>query len=285
MISRRTKPDGAESASDTDSDAPEAVSLSQSKKHSKIHEAAIQQAQAAQKEKTRLRNQKRDKKLKDQAAHSKKKLKEKDAEEDPQLHARMERALREAVDEAEGTESNDSDDDDETFPDFEAASSPVSGDEDDDDNGDEMDAEPTSTQPPSPAQPKRNPKHLPDYLFTSAFAAQAEKAKSLSKSSSKRKATDDEDLTQTSQKRKRARSTAVPKDVLIGSRAIRTLSQNSHPSGAGTLPSAKVKKFLNRTLALKGGKPRNRGWERKPVNIGVMKRDGPAASFVRKKLP
>lgn len=47
------------------------------------------------------------------------------------------------------------------------------------------------------------------------------------------------------------------------SKTIRTLVYDRRPSGAGTIPSSKVKKFIDRTLALKGGNSKSRGWERK----------------------
>ncbi|KAE9394331.1 hypothetical protein BT96DRAFT_827845 [Gymnopus androsaceus JB14] len=47
------------------------------------------------------------------------------------------------------------------------------------------------------------------------------------------------------------------------------------------LPSAKVQKFLDRNLSVKGDKSRTRGWERRAANIGSMRRQGPAAHFVR----
>ncbi|EEB96026.1 hypothetical protein MPER_04909 [Moniliophthora perniciosa FA553] len=46
-------------------------------------------------------------------------------------------------------------------------------------------------------------------------------------------------------------------------------------------PSAKVRKFHDQGLSLKGNKSKTRGWERRPVNIGSMRRQGPAANFVR----
>jgi hypothetical protein len=54
-----------------------------------------------------------------------------------------------------------------------------------------------------------------------------------------------------------------PQSLFCSPRTIRTLIPDQHPSGAGTIPSSKVRKFIDRTLALKGGNPGTRGWERK----------------------
>ncbi|KIJ90936.1 hypothetical protein K443DRAFT_686390 [Laccaria amethystina LaAM-08-1] len=82
--------------------------------------------------------------------------------------------------------------------------------------------------------------------------------------------------------RKRKRNNQPPKDLILGSRAIRVLPDGNKPSTPSARPSRKIRKFLDRTLALKGGNPKARGWERRPVNIGIMRRnDGPAANFLR----
>ena len=76
-----------------------------------------------------------------------------------------------------------------------------------------------------------------------------------------------------------------------------TPGQPITPSAA---PSSKINKFLNRSLALKGGKQKTKTWERRSggsslliivtvylvntkltANIGVLRRDGPASNFVR----
>ena len=82
---------------------------------------------------------------------------------------------------------------------------------------------------------------------------------------------------------------------------IRVLPDSAAPTVPSTMPSHKINRFLDRTLALKTSKQNlhKKGWERRPgmcfykcliivctidmvvVNIGVLKRDGPAISFVR----
>ncbi|KAG5650530.1 hypothetical protein H0H81_011919 [Sphagnurus paluster] len=269
----------AESGSSDEEDAPEIVSLSQSKKNIKDRDNVLKQIETAEKEKKRLRNKERDRRLKEQAEGSKRKRQEKAG--DGELEARMERAMQEAQAEdsddkvgdedefkgiaglsgessAEGGSGND--DDDEMSEDEE-----LTEDEDMDDDSDEgMDEE-----QPTPRS-KSNPNHLPDHLFASAFAAKSAKA------ASKRKSTEDAPAP-----RKRKRTKTSPKDLIIGSRAIRTLTSGLTPKGAATLPSAKVRKFVDRNLAFKGGNSKKRGWERRPANLGVMRRGGPAASFVR----
>ena len=202
----------------SDSDAPETVTLTQSKKHSQKHDAVIQQVHAAQKEKKRLRNQQRDKKLKEQAENTKKKRKAKEMIEDVGLQARMERVM------PDGDEGQDHSTDEEWMGTGEGSSEMDDDDVGDDigeeeDRGDDHEAysedesvDTASATPPS-AQPRRNPKHLPDHLFTAAFS-QAKKAASHAKDSSKRKATDDGRSSRSA--RKRARSNVSPKDLLIG---------------------------------------------------------------------
>ncbi|KAF8060723.1 hypothetical protein FPV67DRAFT_1564076 [Lyophyllum atratum] len=276
-------PSHADSASSDEEDAPESVSLAQSKQHVKKQEDVLKQIQAAEKEKKHLRNKERDRRLKEQAEGSKRKRKENAGDAD--LEARMERAMQEA--EAEMGEDGDSDEEgdfsgeeEEDFMGIDAGSGESSeegdsGDEDEDEDSEDEDEDEemiTDDEQPLAAASKPNPNHLPDHLFASAFSTKSPKA------ASKRKANVDAPIRKA---RKRVRSNAPPKDVIIGSRAIRTLAPGRSPAGASTLPSAKVRKFLDRSLALKGGNAKTRGWERRPVNLGVMRGDGPAAGFVR----
>ncbi|KAJ7579049.1 hypothetical protein C8J56DRAFT_1059282 [Mycena floridula] len=106
--------------------------------------------------------------------------------------------------------------------------------------------------------------HLPDHLFESAFASsKTKKSKSLPEIA-----------------KRKTRSRNRPKDLIIGSRTIRTLSDIDRASLSA--PSSKAKKFLERSLALRGGNSRSKGWERRAVNVGILKGTGPAAHFVRK---
>ncbi|KAF8574343.1 hypothetical protein K439DRAFT_1642279 [Ramaria rubella] len=123
-------------------------------------------------------------------------------------------------------------------------------------------------------------KHLPDHIFTAAAAASSQpspqKVESVLDSASKKK------------------NKSKAKQRIVGSRIIRTLpsSPGGSLSASLTLPPARINKFLQRTLRLKqagGGnaqvKSSTRGpeqWERRPVNIGVMRSiDAPARRFMR----
>ncbi|KAG6865212.1 hypothetical protein C0991_004413 [Blastosporella zonata] len=262
-------PSHEDSASSGDEDAPESVSLAQSRRNIKKGDDALQKAHAAEKSKKKLQNQGRDRRLKEQAENSKRRRNEElEGEGDAELQARMERAMQEAA--AEMDEDGDSGDaDEDEFKGIDINSDEYSGEGSEGSGaGEDSDEEMKSDDEPGA---KSNPNHLPDHLFATAFASTTTKA------TSKRKANQDPPTRKT---RKRTRSNATTKDVLIGSRTIRTLAPGA-VAGASTLPSAKVKKFLDRSLGLKGPSAKKRGWERRPVNLGVMRRDGPAASFVR----
>ncbi|EMD32356.1 hypothetical protein CERSUDRAFT_126784 [Gelatoporia subvermispora B] len=223
------------------------------------------------------------------------------------LKARMERAMREAAeesaegeegfggfdsevesdeegagpskhleDEVEGEEENgdleDEDasqlDDDEYF----------SVEEDNEDDMSEVEGSELEDDEDENIAPHLNPSHgdyLPDHVFSAAFSA--------TPSSSKRKASESQSTQRPTKKRKR---TSRPgQDILVGSRTIRTLSTatTAAPAAKRTLvPPAARDRFLKRTLDLKGSaKSTNKGWERRAANIGIMKRNGPAARFVR----
>ncbi|KAG5351257.1 hypothetical protein C0989_007234 [Termitomyces sp. Mn162] len=258
-----------DSASSSEDDAPETVSLAQSKRSIKQGDDALQRAHAAEKIKKKLRNKEKDQRLKAQAENSKRKW-EKRNDSDANLLARMERAMQEATEEMDGDgdlgeDGHDGDEDGEEFKgladDSGQGSDNLDADLEDDDEAMDSDEETT---------PTTNPNHLPDHLFTSVFASTNTKA------ASKRKTK--EDPATRSKPRKRARSDAAPKDVLIGSRTIRTLSSGA-VAGASTLPTTKVRKFLDRSLGLKGPGPKKRGWERRPGTCPALM-SGPVLMLV-----
>ncbi|PBK99164.1 hypothetical protein ARMGADRAFT_1051346 [Armillaria gallica] len=236
-------------SSDEDDDAPEAVSLSQSKKLIQQQNSSIRQFENAQKEKKRAKNRERDRKLKEQAL-GRKKGKGKDEESsgdagDDDAIARMRRAMKEAGEESDedvDVEMHDEEESDEEEEEFHGFDAP------------------------------RKSNHLPDHLFASAAVSiPSVEKKTKSKSSKEAEKT-----------RKRKRSTA--KDRVLGSRVIRALPDpNKPPSGTPSMvPTAKVRKFLDRSLSLRKTDKRVGGWERRSVNIGSMKIDhGPAAHFAR----
>ncbi|KAK0497260.1 hypothetical protein EDD18DRAFT_147823 [Armillaria luteobubalina] len=253
-------------SSDEDDDAPEAVSLSQSKKLIQQKNSSIRQFENVQKEKKRAKNRERDRKLKEQAQGRKKgngkgKEKEKDEDEDEESSgdegdddaiSRMRRAMKEAG------EESDEDMDAEMH--------------DEDDEGDEEEERDEEEEEFHGFDAPRKSNHLPDHLFASAAASVPSIEKKTKLKSSK----------EAEKTRKRKRSTA--KDRLLGSRFIRALPDpNKPPSGTPSMvPTAKVRKFLDRSLSFKKADKRVGGWERRSANIGSMKMDhGPAAHFVR----
>ncbi|KAK0218157.1 hypothetical protein IW262DRAFT_1119626 [Armillaria fumosa] len=247
-------------SSDEDDDAPEAVSLSQSRKLIQQQNSSIRQFENAQKEKKRAKNRERDRKLKEQA-HGRKRGKEKEKEKDEESSgdegdddaiSRMRRAMKEAG------EESDEDMDAEMH--------------DEDDEGDEEEESDEEEEEFHGFDAPRKSNHLPDHLFASAAASVPSIEKKTKSKSSK----------EAEKTKKRKRTTA--KDRLLGSRVIRALPDpNKPPSGIPSMvPTAKVRKFLDRSLSFRRTDKRVGGWERRSANIGSMKMDhGPAAHFVR----
>jgi len=262
----------SKSESSDDEGAPEIISLVRSKKDIQKLDVELKKAEIAERQSKRRQNREMDRKLKERADMNRGGRKKGDDADE--LEARMQRAMQEAQEEMDekvesesGSGSGDSDSDSENSSEDE---DDVSSLQNEQSSEEEEEAE---ILPPKPKKKTYNPDHLPDELFTAAFASQA--------STSKRKTTEDEEdkpLKQTSKKPKRSHA---QKDLIVGSRVIRTLPTPGQPIIPSAAPSSKVNKFLNRSLALKGGKQRSKPWERRPVNIGVLRRDGPALNFVR----
>ncbi|EGN92958.1 hypothetical protein SERLA73DRAFT_190331 [Serpula lacrymans var. lacrymans S7.3] len=310
-------------ASDSD-DAPESFSLSQSKKNVKEKSQVLKNFEASEKAKKKIQNRERDRKLKERALVTRhlgqppaKTTEDSDGSEgesgaEDEAVARMRRAMREAGeemdddDESDSEGDEDSDDnkegDDNVWSGFDGGDHEVEegsdedaeddGDEDesmsDGDQSDEMEEEEDAMMlaiPTKSAQnTKSNSKYLQDDLFTSAFSAQSKSRKINPKATPK--------VTSTSQKQdvlKRRRRKPQPsvKDLIVGSRTVRTLPKASDSRAmatAKTLPPHTVKKFVSRSLNLKGEErfAKSRGWERRPANIGVLKSDGAPVGFVRR---
>ncbi|KAI0084591.1 hypothetical protein BDY19DRAFT_970042 [Irpex rosettiformis] len=294
----------------SDDESPEAFSFSASKKAAKGEAQALNEFHVQEKKKLKDRRRVRDRNLKErkvqsQAANPKQRSKGKEKavdsvdegehEERSELEARMERAMREADE-----ESNDDDDDDSDFKDGENdASFPMEGIEDDDSSGEdndnsegdeEMDAssesgdEEKEGETSSSKSSSRSQKldYLPDHLFASAFA-QPKPISSKSKAKGKSKQSD----SNLSTKKKRKQSKRSAKDLAVGGRTIRTLAPAQTRSSVSlpkTLtPTSQMNHFVGRSLNLRGeaANAKLRGWERRSANVGVMKRLGPAAQFVR----
>jgi hypothetical protein len=189
MPRKRLRPT-SDSSSDSD-DAPEAFTLAESKKSAKRKSEEIEKAHAAINRQSKLKNQERDRVLKEQAKRRKEKG---NAEGDGRgrvdaLEARMERAMKEA----QGEESVVADSEEEHHdgflddgiegelasdmdPDVQAEDEDMEFGEDGSDEEDEDEEEDPET---------KSTKHLPDHLFEAAFASQHAQLEETSKSTTK----------------------------------------------------------------------------------------------------
>ena len=226
----------SDSSEDEGSDAPEAVSLSQSKKHIQKLETTRKNAEIAQRQSKREKNRERDRKLKERAeknkdeaavrssAKGKGKVVESQSRDD-ELQARMERAMQEAQEESSEDEDDDKAESSSQFEEFEGTSvngeedededSSIDGDHTEEEDDDEPQAEDDSEddaaheEPPKSQKTRFNPDHLPDELFAAAFASKP-KRKTLAEKTEK-----DNDATISRPKKKR-KSSNIEKDVVIG---------------------------------------------------------------------
>lgn len=211
-------------------------------------------------------------------------------EETRKLQERMMKAMDAAEDESDegedfgvdedGDGESDSDDEDEqgydseTIPGFKGFGDPDAAfdsdeeaeleEEDDSDEERESDEDDDGKNDEQRALDdfERRVNHLPDHLFEAAFSF----APTPPSTKGKFKATEEASHAQSHPSRKRRRSTK-DMELNLGSKRVRVLSTmaNGVPKAPLAQPSAKVNKFLNRTLALKGktGKAKL-GWERRP---------------------
>ncbi|KAI0746265.1 hypothetical protein C8Q80DRAFT_1271185 [Daedaleopsis nitida] len=311
----------------SDEDVPEAVSFGSSKIAARSERNAVHSFNTAERQRLKEKNRSIDAKLKARASAGSKKTERKDmngqdgtkrrreaveheeTEDDEldgdtaggserrELQARMARAMMEAEDEEEeengefeGFSAEDEDMDNENGG--EEAEEGDEEDEDGDGDGDEgeedafplEDAEMGSEDEEGaddeegPARSNRN--YLPDHLFKSALSTVPSK-------STKIVFDDAANPSSPSQQRKRKRRPLSGKDLVVGSRTIRTLSKPgpvASPAIAKALaPPRRVDKFMKSSLNINGNasKSKSKGWSRRPANLGVMKRSGPAANFVR----
>lgn len=282
----------------SDDEAPEAFSFGASKKSAEGEARALQQFHAAEKQRLKDRRRQKDRVLKERKAQAKGAAKgkgkaretvftEADDESDggdaapskEDLEARMERAMREAQAEMDGDDSEHEDVEMDGTQ-SEGDASELDEDEADEDEADEdsEDEEEELSQIQSrPAQKD----YLPDHLFATAFSQLPSKPpKTKAKAKSKQRP-------ESPPPKKRKRVQASTKELVIGSRVVKTLpSRTARPSTThprGLAPAPAVNTFVRRSLNLRGDAKtaKARGWERRPANIGVMKRNGPAARFVR----
>ncbi|OSX62280.1 hypothetical protein POSPLADRAFT_1066114 [Postia placenta MAD-698-R-SB12] len=304
----------------SDDEAPETFTFNSSKQVAKGAQDTLEEYQAAEKSKRKQKNREKDRVLKERAEQAKQNAARKgkgrapllaagragsdeaeDEEEgraDDELEVRMRRAMREAEEESdvgegssfEGLDGSGSESEEGGLEEDEDEDASASSHFDSEDGEEAASDQDEQVQEGSSSEEETDnaasiltnalasKNHLPDHLFKSAFS----KVQSVP-SSSKRKFDVSADAPRLPSKKRRHQ----PKDLLVGSRTIRTLANPSPavPSVAprALMPPARVNKFLKRSLNVKGSIAdcRTKGWDRKSANVGVMKRSGPAASFVR----
>ena len=201
----------SESSSD-DEGAPETISLAQSKKEIQKLDAELQKAEIAARKSKKSQNREMDRKLKERADMNRGgKQKGDDDDGDDEvggLEARMNRAMQEAQEEMDDDGESGSVGDSEKDSDDKEEQEDVGSLEDEQSSEEEEEEEKAETSNPL-KKIKYNANHLPDELFTAAFASKA--------STSKRKAPDDnkEDNLpkQTSKKPKRSHTR---RDLIVG---------------------------------------------------------------------
>ncbi|KAK7689651.1 hypothetical protein QCA50_007444 [Cerrena zonata] len=265
----------------SDNEAPEAVSFDSEKQAAKGRATVVQQFHAQEKQKKKEKNRQRDQALKERASSRPKpdtkgkskavvlddQIEDEDVEATASgphddLEARMERAMKEAADEFESDLEDDEDEFGHSSDDPEA--------EEDPSDEDELSEKKIS---------HKRPDYLPDHLFTAAFS-QPEPS-----TASKRKAPSSQDKV-SAKKRRRVRK--AHNDIVAGGRTIRSLAptsdiSSSMPFSSRIRAAAGTNKFLKRNLNVSGKAQASKlkGWERRSANLGVLRRNGPAAHFVR----
>ncbi|KAG1814901.1 hypothetical protein EV424DRAFT_1124918 [Suillus variegatus] len=303
----------------SDDDAPEAVSHSISKRNAKREKKTLRDFEAEENARKKAQNRERDRKLKERAVvtrlgklsdntmqKGKRKAsresniesdgssgQEDDIPKDNRLEMRMRRAMEDAATEMDDGDDGNSDGELENLMDRGSSESGIdeemaefnaeSGSDEDEEmaSGSEDESEDEDRPPLTKSSAKGQ--YLEDTLFASAFASQSAHAMADTT------ATKSLQKVLPSRKRQR-RPLARAKDILVGTRTIRTLPDSLGSkvrSTAHTIPSQKIRKFVDQSLAIKGrlasAKAKARGWERRPANVGVMKWTGAPSGFVRDK--
>ena len=195
----------SESSSDGE-DAPEIISLAQSKKDIQKLDAELKKAEMAARKSMKSQNREKDRKLKERADMNR--AGKSKGDEVAGLKARMYRAMQEAQEEMDEEDDNgsvgDSVEDDEE-EDQEDVSSPES---EQGSNEEEEEDEEAEIPPPKTLKKTYKANHLPDELFTAAFASKA--------STSKRKALDDEEDNPPKQASKKPKRPHTRRDLIVG---------------------------------------------------------------------
>ncbi|KAJ3893682.1 hypothetical protein GG344DRAFT_74825 [Lentinula edodes] len=324
--------------SSEDDEAPETLTLTESKGAFRKRNAEIREVEEARKKMRKDKRRERERILKerkqqrereelkavksrrvsDDAEEEEDYGEEGDEEEDGEndVEKRMLRAMQQAeeeeesgneVDNVEEGESVDEDvdeddidaetredvDEDEGDKEMEVDEDEDDGHEDEDEEGSDAEMFSVDSSPPrskskstlnaKSSMPKLKTNHLPDHLFASAFSSGSQKNQSKNNNLSLSGLSTTKKL-QEKKIRRRKRSGGIARDHIVGSRLFRTLPKpdTAPRASAAMVPSSKVNKFLDRSLSLKGDKKaKMRGWERRAANIGSLRRQGPAAHFVR----
>lgn len=211
----------AQSEPDSDSDAPEAVSLASAQKAARQQAGAVEAFKAAERAKVKAKRRERDERGKERA-RDRRVVEEGEGErgfagegedeEARRLQERMARAMEEAGGESGSEDEEVAGSDEELLDDLddegevqadeededgeEASDAELEGDgegtddefSEGDDDDDDADSEASSDAPPiglapSRTKPSSTPRHLPDALFASAFASQSAAAATTSNAS------------------------------------------------------------------------------------------------------
>jgi len=183
-------------------------------------------------------------------------------------------------------EDEDEDDDDsmegDVFEGFDGFEEEVDEDGmDSDETG--SDTEPSRRAPVPHRNGKKKLDYLPDHLFEAALSQRPPPVPVQPIRPAAQKPT---------LKKKKRKTGATSKDLIVGSKTIRTLptkpTSTLTAAVSRTRPSSGANKFLKRTLALKAAgaeKAKRNGWERRAANVGSMRSRSnlPAVHFARKR--
>ena len=197
MARHHSSPD-SDSSDDEGAGAPETISLTQSKKDIQKLDAEVKKVQIAVRQSKRRRNREVDRKLKERANANRG-----GEDKEDELEARMQRATQEADEEMDEGESGS-----ESGSDSENSGDDDDDDDDEDEQGSKQEEEEEEEEAEILFQKQRtyNANHLPDELFTAAFASKAP--------TPKRKTTEeDTSHPKTAKKRKRSHT---QKDLIVG---------------------------------------------------------------------
>ncbi|KAF9509753.1 hypothetical protein BS47DRAFT_132827 [Hydnum rufescens UP504] len=278
---------------DDDDEAPEIVGLGSAKEDVLVRQRMVKEFQASAVQKRKDANRARDKARKAIATWKSPKnpnspgkrkqttIDESDDkipdEQDLAMHQRMGQAMQDAEEEQDDEAMGDIDAGD-SGPDARDSSGEDPLDEGED-QGAELDGDSRRTNG-DPAASKKSrrklslrstlsssapPSYLPDFIFEAAAKAVASASPPLPTKP------------HSNVEKKRRKAAQSAKDIVLGSRVVRTLAPASHK--APSSPPASVKRFAKKSMKAKKGR-----WERRPTNLTISHGiHGPALAFSRKR--